>query len=278
MKLFSPAKVNLFLKIVGKRPDGYHNLASLFQTISLCDLLHFNLSGQDSLTCTDPTLPLDQNNLIWKATNLFRRKTGRHFGVSIHLEKHIPIQSGLGGGSGNAATTLWALNRLCGEPVSLEELAVWSAGIGSDIPFFFSKGTAYCTARGEEVRDLSALPSIPLWLIKPKEGLSTPEVYRNVDIDKISRKNPEESLNNFLSGRHDFFNDLEIPAFKVRPELGQFKQRLASLGFDQVLMTGSGSCFVCIGDGKIPSNENLYCQKVNFLNREGNNWYNLDLG
>src|ERR1700733_15970617 len=112
LTLLSPAKLNLFLRIVRRRPDGYHDLASLFQTVSLADTLHFSLSERDQLTCTDPALLTDHTNLVLKAVDLFRKKTGLSFGLKIHLEKHIPYQSGLGGGSSNAATTLWALNQL----------------------------------------------------------------------------------------------------------------------------------------------------------------------
>ncbi len=112
LTLFSPAKINLFLRIMGKRPDGYHELASLFQAIGLGDTLTFTLTPQDSLTCSDPSLPCNDSNLIIKALHLFRRKTNLHIPVTIHLEKHIPTQAGLGGGSSNAATTLGALNTL----------------------------------------------------------------------------------------------------------------------------------------------------------------------
>lgn len=136
LTLKSPAKVNLFLRIVGKRPDGYHELASLFQSISLYDLLHFTPSTQDVLTCTDPSLPIDKTNLIWKAVDLFRKKTNLHTFVKVHLEKNIPTQAGLGGGSSNAATTLWALNQLCGKPATDLQLSQWAGEIGSDVSFF----------------------------------------------------------------------------------------------------------------------------------------------
>lgn len=275
--LLSPAKVNLFLKIVGRRPDGYHNLASLFQTISLVDVLHFSPSDQDKLTCTDPSLPTDNSNLVLKAVDLFRRKTGRSFGVRIHLEKNIPCQAGLGGGSSNAATTLWALNMLNGQPATTEELSRWSSEIGSDIPFFFSNGTAYCTGRGEVVRNLNpiiAKPTNPIWIVKPADGLSTPAVYRNVILEKLSQYNPEIALKSFYSNDPQYFNDLEQPAFTVMPTLAELKQHLLESGFHNVMMTGSGSGFFCIGQGNLPKDANLFCKQVNFLNRQANNWYN----
>lgn len=140
LRLFSPAKINLFLRIVSKRPDGYHNLSSVFQTISLGDTLTFDFQEQgkqeDVLTCTDPHLPVNSSNLALKAAELFRRKTGIHHFYKIHLEKIIPIEAGLGGGSSNAATTLWACCQLADIQIPLATLKEWGAEIGSDVPFF----------------------------------------------------------------------------------------------------------------------------------------------
>ncbi len=110
MKLKSPAKINVFLRVIGRRPDGYHDLASLFQAIDLSDIIDIELSkdGQDRLTCDQSDVPTDASNLILKAANLFRRKTNLSFGVIAHLEKRIPVQAGLGGGSSNAATLFGA--------------------------------------------------------------------------------------------------------------------------------------------------------------------------
>lgn len=140
--LFSPAKINLFLRVLGKRSDGYHEIASLFQAINLGDNLTFTLSEQDHLTCSDPHLPCDHTNLVIKAVHLFRKKTNLDTPVTIHLEKEIPSQAGLGGGSSNAATTLWALNALHNYPYTIGQLQIWSAEIGSDIPFFFLSGNS----------------------------------------------------------------------------------------------------------------------------------------
>src|SRR5437016_5240820 len=130
LTLISPAKINLNLRIVGKRPDGYHELSSVFQAIDLCDVLTFEKSEKDKFTCNISTLPNDKKNLVLKALDLFRSKTGLNFCLKIHLDKHIPIEAGLGGGSSNAATTLWACNQLTGQTVSLERLQEWSAEIG----------------------------------------------------------------------------------------------------------------------------------------------------
>lgn len=279
MKLFSPAKINLFLRIVGKRLDGYHELASLFQVIDLGDTLTIEAADHDHLTCTDPTIPTDEKNLVIKATQLFRRKTGLKIGLKVHLDKKIPYEAGLGGGSSNAATALWAINQLAGNIATHEELKTWSAEIGSDITFFLSQGTAYCTGRGENVRHLSPLVARTLWIVKPPIGLSTPEVYRTLGL-KPTHLPPESEiaadLNKFIANGNHFFNDLEKPAFQLRPELKLLKDELQHSGFDTVLMTGSGSAFFCIGEGTPPLRPDLFCVKARFLNRSPINWYEKD--
>jgi len=272
LTLFSPAKVNLFLRVVGRRPDGYHDLSSLFQTISLGDTLSFQLAETDSLTCTDKSLPVDGTNLVMKAVELFRRKTGLRFGVKIHLDKKIPSQAGLGGGSSNAATTLWALNRLLGDCVAVSELQAWSAEIGSDIPFFFSQGTAYCTGRGEVVEDVGMLGAVPLTIVKPPIGLPTPAVYARLRTmaPAVHRTAPREDLELFLRGKPHYFNDLEAPAFAQEPTLAALKEALKRSGYKTVLMTGSGSAFFCIGKGTAT---HLYQANAVYVNRPTNQWY-----
>jgi 4-diphosphocytidyl-2-C-methyl-D-erythritol kinase len=133
----SPAKINLFLRIMRRRSDNYHELASLFQTISLCDYLSITESDSDLLICNNPSIPTCPSNLIWKAIHLYRINTGKKFALKITLDKHIPIEAGLGGGSSNAATALWAVNSLMGNLVSPDELQLWAGEIGSDVPFSF---------------------------------------------------------------------------------------------------------------------------------------------
>lgn len=154
LSLRSPCKINLFLRITGRRANGFHDLASLFQTISLSDYMHFSLlpSGatKDQLVCSDTSLEIDDSNLVIKALNLMRDKSSiKDAYFRVRLDKHVPMQAGLGGGSGNAATAMYAFNKLTGFKHSLDELLLWSGDIGSDITFFFSTGTAYCTGRGE---------------------------------------------------------------------------------------------------------------------------------
>jgi len=276
IKLISPAKINLFLQILHKRNDGYHELASLFQTITLHDILSFTFSEKDQLTCTDPEIPTNDSNLILKAVNLFRHKTNLKFNISIHLEKHIPQKAGLGGGSSNAATTLFALNRLFNDILPLNELASLGSSIGSDVPFFFSDGTAYCTGRGEIIEDVNHLPNKNLWIVKPPEGLATPLIFQNFKISDASKKDPRNVLNGFLTGNPDYFNDLEPAAFIALPALKTLKNELKNKGFETVLMSGSGSAFFCINETEIIDINNFaFVCKTDFLTRTKNNWYEI---
>lgn len=271
MLIHSPAKINLFLKIVRRRPDGYHELASLFQTINLFDKLYFELSDADRFTCTDATLPTDGSNLVLKALSLFRHKTKIDFHVNVHLEKHIPHQAGLGGGSSNAASTLWALNQLNGCPATTDELCTWAAEIGSDVPFFLSEGTAYCTGRGEQVENLPKLPHSALWIVKPPKGLSTPEVYRTLNLSELIERDHQQTLDRFFRGHFECFNDLEGAAFKVMPQLAVLKSEL--MNFGPTLMCGSGSSFFCLSQHKpvLDQKANIYPAK--FINRVSHSWY-----
>lgn len=255
-----------------RREDGYHELASLFQAVDLGDTIEFFLSDQDSYSCNLPDIvPEGPSNLIWKAVSIFRQKTALKFGLKVHLEKKIPLQAGIGGGSSNAATTLWALNQLLHSKISDEELKVWGSFIGSDVSFFFSKGRAYCTGRGEQVLDLPSKKG-SLWLVKPLEGLSTPLIFKNLKIEECSREDPEVILK-----KHDeelyFLNDLEKSAFDVMPSLRILKERLIKQGMQRVVLTGSGTGFICQGDKEPVLDKNIFISPINFISRNEASWY-----
>jgi len=263
--------LNLFLRILGRRPTGYHDLASLFQAISLSDFMHFTKlppsATRDELTCSDTSLAVDGSNLVVKALNLMRTKTGREAYFKVHLDKYVPMQAGLGGGSGNAATAMYAFNTLCDYPGSNEDLKLWSGDIGSDITFFFSSGTAYCTGRGEIVQPLPALPEweqTTVHVFKPSEGLSTALVFKALKLDQTSKIHPESLLDCFETkgalisadeGR--LVNDLEPPAFECAPLLAQIKAELMQESkYAGVMMSGSGTSIYTLakkGTGKIES-------------------------
>jgi 4-diphosphocytidyl-2-C-methyl-D-erythritol kinase len=273
---FSPAKLNLFFRIIRKREDGYHETASLMQAVSLCDILHFTKGKRDRLTCSDPFLACDDSNHIRKALTLFRKQTGLTTPMEIHLDKRIPIQGGLGGGSSNLATTLWALNRLHDHPLLEEELMRLAGEVSSDAPFFFSHGTAYVTGRGGKVENLSPLHSKKIYLAILTEGVSTPLAYKYCRPHACSEECPRELLHSFYESGWRCVNDLEFPVFKLKPNLRNVKENLESLGFEKVLMTGSGSTFFCVGEILSPYLPNIRFQEISFLFRPEDEWYGLE--
>ncbi|KAI7725547.1 hypothetical protein M8C21_018763 [Ambrosia artemisiifolia] len=291
LTLFSPCKINVFLRITDKRPDGFHDLASLFHVISLGDKIKFSLSpskSTDRLSTNVAGIPLDERNLIIKALNLYRKKTGSDKYFWIHVDKRVPTGAGLGGGSSNAATALWAANQFSGGLATEKELQEWSGEIGSDVPFFFSNGAAYCTGRGEIVQDIpSPVPfDLPMVLIKPPEACSTAEVYKRFRLDASSTVDPlallEKISKNGIS-QDVCVNDLEPPAFEVLPSLKRLKQRIISAGrgkYDAVFMSGSGSTIVGVGSPDPPQfiydeedYKDVFYSEANFITRADQQWY-----
>lgn len=264
ISLFSPSKINLFLRIIRKRPDGYHDLASLFQTINFGDMLYLKLepsddATQDTFECNMAGVPTDKSNLVIRALDLVREKTGntdKFFKVNLY--KNVPAQAGLGGGSGNAAAAMWGANELLGKPATLEQLVEWSGALGSDITFFLSQGTAYCTGRGEIMTPVQNLPDgTKVCIVKPDIGLSTPEVFKALKYDQLSTVNPKDLLDTFMkkgavdASSDSYVNDLEQPAFDCLPQLKALKDELLAVeGFDHVMMSGSGTSIFCIGEPK----------------------------
>ena len=184
MRRQSPCKVNLLLNILGRRADGFHELETVMQPVNFCDDLTFERSGSGiQLSCSDATLPVDARNLVFRAAANFLAVAKISDGVKIRLEKKIPLAAGLGGGSGNAATTLLALNELFGQPLSLAKLDELAAALGSDIPFFLYGKPALAVGRGEKVQSLENFPALAgraFFLIHPGFGISTPWAYQNL--------------------------------------------------------------------------------------------------
>lgn len=249
----SPAKLNLFFRVLSKRRDGYHDIASLYSKINLYDSLNIELSKKDEFSFTFETRPeadFASNNLVLKARNLFRTTTQINTPLSIHLTKRIPLQAGLGGGSSNAATTLLALNELFNFPLTTSQLHHLACTLGSDVPFFLSSSNlAYCRGRGEIIEEISSSITYPLYVAKPSAlFLSTPTVYQHCIPGEASSQDPKELLASHLSGQPHYVNDLEPAALRLLPELATLKRDLLAMGFDQVAMTGSGTAFFCIGN------------------------------
>ena len=257
----SPAKVNLYFEVLQKRRDGYHDITSLFHTVNFGDILSFSFAENEHFTSNLACLKWDNTNLIYKALKLFRRRTGHPQLFAIHLTKNIPLQAGLGGGSSNAATTLWAVNKLVGSPLKRTDLQELSKEIGSDVPFFFSNGAAICEGRGEKVYPLPQKMELTFWVVKPDFGLCTKSVFSNFSLDhKMKSSSP-------------FFNDLENAAFKTEPKLFSFYENLKRQT-SQVVMTGSGSCFLVFQKEK-PKGNFSFVKEVSTTIRKENHWYLL---
>ena len=238
----SYAKINWALRIVGKRPDGYHDLETLFQLISLHDEISFEKAQRLTLTCDDPTIPVDDSNLIIRAAKALNAPP-----VAIDLRKKIPAGGGLGGGSSNAAATLLALNEMFGMGTTPDRLRQIALQLGSDVPFFLVGGTAYATGRGEVLTPLPNVTGIPLIVVVPPERVSTREAF-----SRIGRYSQPIGLDRFramsnaeiLKSRSILTNDFEESVFPLHPTIGVMKRRLLDAGAEWAAMTGSGSSVV----------------------------------
>jgi 4-diphosphocytidyl-2-C-methyl-D-erythritol kinase len=244
----APAKLNLFLEVLRKRPDGYHDIESLMVAVDLFDTLavRAQATGAISLTCDPPGLSAGADNLVVKAANLLRDRVGRpDLGAAIHLTKRIPTQAGLGGGSADAAAALLALNQIWKLAQTREELAAMGASIGSDVAFFLSPPAAWCEGRGEVVTPEPVGRPLDFVLVAPAVGLATADVYRRLEVPaapsagaelrRAVRAGDAEAVGRSL------FNRLEKPAFALAPAVERVSRRLAGLGPCGALMTGSGS-------------------------------------
>lgn len=199
----APAKINLALDITGKREDGYHLLETVFQSISVYDKLDISLKENKGidLSCSIPWIPCNEKNLAYKAAAAFTEYTGFGKGVKINLEKKIPSQAGMGGGSSDAAAVLKGMNVLAGEPLSSEELCSIAAGLGADVPFFIYGGTAYAEGIGEKLEVLPLLKDVIIVAAKGKGGISTPEAYRRIDaLETLTHPKTQELRNALKNG------------------------------------------------------------------------------
>ncbi len=245
MEFQSPAKVNLFLHITGKRADGYHELCSLMCGVSLYDRVTLDLTSDGiSLVCDYPGVPEDGRNLAWRAADLFFKATGLCGGCRIVLEKRIPPGAGLGGGSGNAATVLKGLNCLHGSPLDPGVLERLALELGADVPFFIRCTPVLATGVGACFEPIPPIRPYSLVIIYPGAGLSTVKVYKNLKLGltktekKIKSRLLYEAVIDPLCYLH---NDLEPSALMLSSDVGDAKVALAHVGAEGILMSGSGS-------------------------------------
>jgi len=246
------AKVNLTLDVLGTRPDGYHAIESVMQTVELHDAISLTLSEDEGIriSCDVPEIPTDERNLAHRAASLLLEAQGVSVGLDIRIEKRIPMEAGLGGGSSNSAAVLRGLSRLLGLSIPADEMCELAARIGSDVPFFLIGGTAFVSGRGEHVRPLPDIPPMWMVIVKPPLGVSTPWSYRRLDEMRVSgdrstvtgeRMTASKRILECMDFRSMVSNDLEAPAIEQHPEIAEIKAALIASGARSALMCGSGS-------------------------------------
>ena len=250
ISLKAPAKINLFLEILGKRDDGYHEIETVMQEIDLVDNLQFEEIREGvKLKCNNKNIPSDENNLVCKAANLMVNECGIKKGVLISLEKNIPVGAGLGGGSSDAATTLKALNSLWKIGLSDVDLVEFAARLGSDIPFFIKGKTALCSGRGEKITPIEVKNEMNYLVIFPHINISTATIYRNLKIDLTKKRKDVSFFLNALKNSKVadisklLFNRLEEVIFATYPNLLHVKSSLEHFDFCGLSVSGSGSAF-----------------------------------
>ena len=249
------AKINLTLDVLDKRPDGYHDLRSVMQTISLRDDIEIDVGTGEpwSLLCSVEGIPTDETNLAWKAAKLFFDTIGKDpDGLQIRILKRIPVQAGLGGGSADAAAVLRALNKHYGSPLSLPALAELGASIGSDVPFCVLCGTAVVEGKGDRIRKLPDMPDCIFVICKPEFGVSTAQLYEKIDGRAIANRPNHQAMETAILGEdllgvvNNICNVFDPIVTEEHLELNYIKSVMNSYDGVGMQMTGSGSAVYCI--------------------------------
>ncbi len=260
VEVIALAKINLFLRVIGRRPDGYHDIETLMQKIELHDSLQLQTTPKEiTISCSDKSLPVDQGNLAYRAAQLFLGTLSLENGVDIVLEKKIPVAAGLGGGSSDAAAVLVGLNRLFDARLSEKQLIELARSLGADVPFFvFKHDSAWATGIGERLEKCDI--SLKYWivLVNPGFSVSTKWVYQNFAL--TSKGNPymlgrgkevPKKVSIKVQGKNiPLYNDLETVTVKKYPELQQIKEDFLSMGAQDALMSGSGPTIFGLFDNK----------------------------
>ena len=258
MKVRAFAKINLCLDVLRRKDNGYHEVEMVMTNVDIFDVLEIKELEEKKilLKSCNTDLAMDETNLIYKAIALLQKETGRTFGVEVLLEKNIPMEAGMAGGSADAAATLKAVNELFKLGVSDERLLELGASLGADIPFCIMGGTVLASGIGEKLRRLSPLPKMKLLIVKPKAGLSTKKVYESLDIDGLNKagfihKDVGEMVSVIesdeadktkiekIAGRLD--NILELPSIRLLPLIADIKQKMLDNNCLGALMSGSGT-------------------------------------
>lgn len=246
MTLTAPAKLNLSLRVLGTRDDGFHEIDTLMVRLpGLADSIHLEPADSFAFSCSDPSVPADESNLVVKAVRAYEAATGTPQNFLVHLEKIIPHGAGLGGGSSDAASTLLGLDALNPTPLGTAHLTTIAAALGSDIPFFLMPGAVRCTGRGEILTPADpSPPALPVLLLKPSFGVATPDAYRRW---KTAAPLPELDPSPIPMPWGELVNDLERPVFAKHRFLAELKLWLiARPDIEAALMSGSGSTVFAI--------------------------------
>ncbi|MDT5296440.1 MAG: 4-diphosphocytidyl-2-C-methyl-D-erythritol kinase [Acidobacteriota bacterium] len=254
------AKINLGLRVAGRRADGFHEISTVFQTVTLHDKLTFETRLDDDvleLSCSDPDIPVDESNLVLRAAFALRERFGVRRGARVVLEKVIPAGGGLGGGSSDAATTLLALSRLWEIETDGRELTEIGARLGADVPFFLTGGTALGTGTGTNIRPLEDVPKMHLLVVAPGVGVSTAEAYKALGAPALTK--PYTVANLFVSRTEADFpdslcdvmsNDFEAVVVRLHPEIGRVRDAITETGARRVMLSGSGSSVFGVFESK----------------------------
>lgn len=248
---YAYAKINLSLDILGTLPNGYHEVRMIMQSLKLHDTITLNVNNTHdiTMTCSDTILPVDEHNLAYRAAALFCNTYGITDGISLHLEKKIPVAAGLAGGSSDAAAVLRGLNEMYGTPASPDELASLGVTLGADVPYCLMLGTALSEGIGERLTALPSAPDCHCLLVKPSAGASTKQIYTDYDalVQTTDIKHPDTDtlLSSLSTGDYNTLvsglcNVLEPVTMRLVPDIAVIKDTLQSLGADGVLMSGSG--------------------------------------
>lgn len=249
------AKINLTLDVLGKRDDGYHDLKSVMQTVSLHDSVELDIgTGKEwTLFCNRPDIPCDERNLAWKAAKLYCDMMNVDpDGITIRIDKNIPSGAGMGGGSADAAAVLRALNRYYGQILSPDELAALSAKIGSDIPFCVIGGTVMCEGRGEIMRRLNECPKCTILGCKPEFSVSTPVLFKKIDSVQIAKHPDNTAMEQAIEDRDlsmiacHIYNVFDPVVSEMHSEIEHIKRICCTYGAIAAQMTGSGSVVFAI--------------------------------
>jgi 4-diphosphocytidyl-2-C-methyl-D-erythritol kinase len=243
----APAKINLALDVLFKRPDGYHEVEMIMTTVDLADRIELKeiAGNQIEILSHNRFVPDDHRNLAYQAAYLLKERFGIRQGVQIGIEKNIPVAAGLAGGSSDAAAALRGLNRLWKLDLSLDELAEIGAEIGSDVSFCVYGGTALAQGRGEIITHLPMPPKCWIVLAKPTLGVSTADVYKRLQLNKVHHPDVRGMISAIESNRYDqvckrLGNVLETVTLQMYPEVANIKEQMKTFGADAVLMSGSG--------------------------------------